>query len=229
MNSQDLLEKVAPLLAQLPWRIIYLGGSTTHLHISDALAPLPEFTDDVDVVAEVTSPVEFQVNLREKLRAVGAKEDTSEDAPLCRWKLNGITVDVMSPNRSILGFANRWYPLAIRTAAKHMLRSGQEIETIVPIVFIATKLEAFHDRGKSDCLASKDVDDIIAVIDGRLELASEARDADEELRSYLHESLSRLNSHPDFAYAVEGYLKDTPDRVEMFHQRMKALLENLTD
>ena len=229
MNNQDLLEKVAPLLAKLPWRVVYLGGSTTHLHISDALAPLPEFTDDVDVVAEVTSPVEFQVNLREELREIGAKEDTSEGAPLCRWKLNGITVDVMSPNRAILGFANRWYPLAIRTAVKHLLSNGQEIEAIVPIVFIATKLEAFQDRGKGDCLASKDVDDIIAVIDGRVTLAAEARDADQDLRPYLYESLTRLTSHQDFPYAVEGYLKDTPDRVALFHRRVQALLKNLSD
>lgn len=227
MNSNDLLELVAPLLAKLPWRIIYLGGSTTHLHISDELAPPPELTDDVDVVVEVTSPVQFQVDLRENLREIGAKEDTSEGAPLCRWKLNGVTVDIMSPNSAVLGFANRWYPLAIETAQKRLLGSGQEIEVIVPIVFIATKLEAFGDRGRGDCLASKDVDDIIAVIDGHVALAMEARDADPELRSYLHERLSRLMSLKDYPYAVEGYLKDTPDRVELFHSRIQALLENL--
>lgn len=27
MNNQDLLGKVATLLALLPWRIVYLGGS----------------------------------------------------------------------------------------------------------------------------------------------------------------------------------------------------------
>lgn len=50
---------------------------------------------------------------------------------------------------------------------------------------------------------------------------------DPELHHYLHERLSRLMSLKDYPYGVEGYLKDTPDRVELFRSRIQALLENL--
>lgn len=41
-------------------------------------------------------------------------------------------------------------------------------------MFIATKLEAFADRGGGDFLASHDLEDITTVTDGRPELTDEA-------------------------------------------------------
>ena len=80
--------------------------------------------------------------------------------------------------KNILGFANQWYPLAITTAQPVTLPSGQTIKLIAAPVFIATKLEAFKDRGKDasgqpDLLGSHDLEDIITVSDRRPELIEE--------------------------------------------------------
>lgn len=56
MKGDALLQAVASVLGAMPWKLVYLGGSTTHLHLTDRAAPEPELTDDVDVVIEVTSP-----------------------------------------------------------------------------------------------------------------------------------------------------------------------------
>jgi len=47
------------------------------------------------------------------------------------------------------------------------LPSGRYICLITAPVFIATKLEAFHDRGGGDFLVSHDLEDVVTVIDGR--------------------------------------------------------------
>ncbi len=221
--GDELLCRVAPLLAKLRRKTVYLGGSTTHLHLTDPTAPQPELTDDVDVVVEVTSPVEFQVQLREELRSLGAKEDTSEDAPTCRWLINGLKVDVMSPNEEILGFSNRWYPVAIATAVRHTLPDGTNIDLIQGAVFLATKLEAYRDRG-TDCLSSKDVEDIIALLDGRLDLVPELQSLPRELQGFVAEALSELHAESNFLYAVEGYLHEYPERTADVLTRIDTII-----
>lgn len=221
--GDELLSKVAKSLARLRWKTVYLGGSTTHLHLTDLHAPRPELTDDVDVVVDVSSPVEFQVQLREELRALGAREDTSEDAPTCRWLLNGLKVDVMSPNADVLGFSNRWYPLALATAVEHQLPDGAVIHLIHGPVFLATKLEAYRDRG-TDCLSSKDVEDIIALLDGRPELTEELSRMPIELRTFVAEALLELRQESNFGYAVEGYLREDPERAPDVFTRIDKII-----
>ncbi len=47
------------------------------------------------------------------LRKLGFKHDTSEHAPICRWRFGGIIVDVMPPNQTVLGSRSMWLPEAL--------------------------------------------------------------------------------------------------------------------
>ncbi len=53
--------------------------------MTDPAAPRPRFTEDVDVVVEVTTHSAWS-GLGERLRALGFREDQREGAPLCRWR-----------------------------------------------------------------------------------------------------------------------------------------------
>ena len=64
----------------------------------------------------------------------------------------------MPTDREVLGFGNRWYEEAIRTAVTYMLPSGTSIRLITAPVFIATKLEAFAGSGDGHFLASRDLE-----------------------------------------------------------------------
>ena len=84
-----------------------------------------------------------------------------------------------------------------------MLQSGLSIRLISAPVLIATKLEAFNDRGHSadgqpDYLGSHDLEDIITVVDRRPELLTECTDSSSALREYLAQSFGRLLADPDF-------------------------------
>jgi hypothetical protein len=63
-----------------------------------------------------------------------------------------------------------------------------QIRLIAALVFIATKLEAFNDRGRDadgqpDFLDSHDMEDIVAVTDRRPELLAECEAMPAELRA----------------------------------------------
>jgi hypothetical protein len=47
------------------------------------------------------------------------------------------------------------------------LPSGAGVRSVSAPYFLATKLEAFDGRGSGDYLTSHDIEDLVAVIDGR--------------------------------------------------------------
>jgi len=221
--NAELLEMVARALGPLKYKNVYVGGATTHLLISDPSAPGVTPTSDVDVVVDVSSAVEFSVHLGAELRKLGMKEDTSEDAPLCRWKIGSVTVDIMSPNADVLGFSNRWYPTVLSHCES---RTVGEVEILVidAATFLATKIEAYNDRGRGDLLASKDIEDIIAVLDGRPELASELAEREEPLRHFIAHTLDSWKQEDAFAYAVEGYLQADEERIPQLFMRIESII-----
>ena len=76
-------------------------------------------------------------------------------------------LDVMPVSEMVLGFSNRWYESAMREAVAVQLEKGLEIRLVSPAHFVATKLEAFEDRGRGDYLESHDLEDVLSVVDGR--------------------------------------------------------------
>jgi len=130
----------------------------------------------------------------------------SADAPICRWQVEGVTVDVMPTMEAILGFANRWYPLCVTTAEPLTLPSGVAIRVIQAPVFVGTKLEAFHGRGGGDYLFSHDLGDILSVVDGRDSLVVECKQMPQELQNYLAEHFSALLVDRRFLDALPGHL-----------------------
>ena len=65
--------------------------------------------------------------LEKRFAARGFVRDMSPDAPICRWRLGEVEVDLMPTDERVLGFANRWYPLAIASASFVSLPSGKQI------------------------------------------------------------------------------------------------------
>ncbi|HWZ51251.1 MAG TPA: hypothetical protein VNW54_07290 [Granulicella sp.] len=103
----------------------------------------------------------------ERLRTLGFAEDSREGSPLCRWQHGELVLDVMPLDASILGFSNRWYADALRTAVEATLPSGLRLKAITAPYFLGTKIEAFRGRGHGDYFGSHDLEDLITVIDGR--------------------------------------------------------------
>lgn len=222
--NRELFESVVSLLAPLLDELVFVGGCTTGIFITDPAAGGTRPTKDVDAIVDVTSYAKYAA-LSEKLRELGLVEDTSEGAPLCRWRYRKIIVDVMPTIESVLGFSNRWYPMAIETAQRHNI-AGYDVRIVTPALFVATKLEAFHGRGGNDIFSSHDLEDIITLVDGRQEIVGDVAAADDEVSAYIAEEMGTLLKNPDFREALAGFL--LPDaasqaRRSTLEQRLVAL------
>jgi len=205
--SVELLELAAQRLEPLLDEVVFLGGATLTLWITDPGAPSPRPTKDVDVVVEVTTRSGFHA-FEARLRSLGFGED-QEDGVICRWRDrdSDLILDAMPADPSILGFSNVWQGASIPHAVSCALPSGARIRAAPPVYLLATKLEAFKSRGNEDFLGSRDFGDIITLVDGREELVAEVRDANAELRMYLAGELGRLIAHSRFREGVAGALQ----------------------
>jgi predicted nucleotidyltransferase len=223
----EVLSLAISQLGELSDEMVFVGGCATGLLISDAAAPPIRVTRDVDAIIQVLSRADYY-KLADRLRNKGFSEDYSDGAPLCRW-VNGVVVlDVMPTDESIMGFGNRWYKAAAETAGRVVLPSGREVLMITAPYFIMTKLDAFDSRGNGDYLMSHDMEDIVAVLDGRPEVADEIKNSKADLQSALANRFSRLLQDARFVEAVPGHLP--PEFIS--HARVPAimrLIENIAD
>ena len=222
--NRALFEAVIRLLRPVLDDLVFVGGCTTGLFLTDPAARGIRRTTDVDAIVDVTSYAKY-ASLAERLRALGLAEDTTPGAPLCRWRRADMIVDVMPTDVSVLGFSNRWYPAAIITAQMRRI-AGHNVRIVTPPLFIATKLEAFHGRGANDVFASHDLEDIVTLVDGRPEIVQEVRGADPAVRAYLAVEIRALLDNADFLEALPGFL--LPDvgsqaRRGLLKERLRAL------
>lgn len=201
----ESLERAVAYLGALSDQMVFLGGCATGLLLTDAAAPPIRVTRDVDVITDVASLAAYH-HLSAALRLQGFKEDQSAEAPLCRWVAAGVVLDVMPTDPAILGFGNDWYQPALDAAVTVELPSGRGIRRVTAPYFLATKLAAFDDRGKGDYAASHDMEDVVAVLDGRPETVGEVMRAQARLRSSLAARFRALLDDEAFTTALSGHL-----------------------
>ncbi len=229
MSPQDpnvqMVELVAQALGELCDELVFVGGCAAGLLCTSPNAPPPRVTYDVDVVAEVAGLPAYHA-LEKQFAIRGFARDVSPGAPICRWRLGEVEVDLMPTEEHILGFANRWYPLAIASASIVLLPSGRQIRLISAPAFLATKLEAFASRGRSDLMSSHDFEDIINVIDGRPGIEVEVAAAGDELAGYLAARFGEIGGHPDFKNTLPGlvvYDELYEDRIRRVRERINSI------
>jgi hypothetical protein len=216
--NRVLFESVVRVLTPVLDELVFVGGCTTGLFLTDPAAGGVRPTKDVDAIVDVATYARC-ASLAERLRGLGLVEDASPGAPLCRWRQGEMVVDVMPTDERVLGFSNRWYPSAMATADRRQV-AGRDVRLVTPVFFLATKLEAFRGRGHGDVFASHDLEDIVTVVDGRPEIVEEVTGAAVDVRTYIARQIQMLLDNPDFADALPGLLP--PDAAS---QARRGLLE----
>jgi hypothetical protein len=224
------IELIASALGPLRERLVFVGGCAVGLLITDTAAAPVRVTFDVDLVARVSALAAYHGIEKEFVR-LGFSRDTTSDAPICRWRYRGLEVDLMPTDSKVLGFANRWYPLAVETAQDAKLPSGAMIKLIMAPVFLGTKFEAYSDRGGADMLASHDLEDIINVVDGRPGLLEEVRNAPADLTTYLATRFTELLKAPDFLDVLPALIfpdESLAERAQVVTERIRLLAQQYT-
>jgi predicted nucleotidyltransferase len=198
----SLVAKVANTLGTLNEKIVFVGGAVVSVYADDPAADLVRPTDDIDFTIQLTG-YNHWVSLNEQLYALGFSPNPEGHA-MCNYLFEGIEIDVMPAEDSPIGVANRWYKPGFETLKKITVH-GQELNVLSLPYYIATKLEAFNDRGK-DYRYSHDFEDVIYVLDNSTTAVEVIRAADNKVKSFIKYELGKLLSNPNVAEIVQCQL-----------------------
>lgn len=211
---QDAARKLTPFLDE----IVFVGGATLGLLITDKAAAPVRGTTDVDVIAEIVTYAEY-IAFSSRLRQAHFTEDHEIT---CRWHNGTLTLDVLALNEEVLGFTNIWYAPALHHASTFVLPAGPLIRLITAPYFLATKMEAFRSRGGMDFQASHDLEDFVAVIEGREDIVREIAESSQDVRKYLGHAVARLLAESRFLDVLPGFILDD-GRVPLVENRLAAI------
>ncbi len=225
MNTLDSLHLVARHFNGLNIPYTFLGASVLPLLVDNAAALEIRPTIDIDLSVEVVTLVELYA-MEERLRARGFRHDTREGAPICRWVVEEVTVDIMPTESAVLGMASEWFHEAVKTAVKMDLGDGVQAPVIKRPYFLATKLTAYRDRGAKDPCMSKDLEDIVTLFDGCQKTDCLLGEGSPSLQTFITSGMRAHLETPEFVEAVEGCFRADPvsrERSRIVLERMRAV------
>lgn len=220
-----MLELVARKLGRLNEEVVYLGGCTTALFITDPLSSDVRPTKDVDCIVDLISRSEYY-KFAKQLERQGFKQSIHETV-ICRWYYDDVILDVMSTDEGILTFGNRWYKEAIKKPLTHQLTSDLILKSVTAPYLLATKIEAFNARGNRDFLGSHDLEDIITIIAGRKEVAQEIDLEKEDLQKHLKHFFEEIMQDNEFLTALPGHINDVPVNAQQRHENVINRINNI--
>lgn len=198
MNDHSNIARIKAVytsLEDLGNEVVFVGGATVSLY-KDKPASEVRVTDDVDVVIEIMKYKEY-AEIEERLRQKGFEND-KESGVICRYKINGIVVDIM-PTTEILGFKNQWYAEGFKNAIEFSLSENVKVKIFDAVYFIASKLDAFNSRGNNDGRTSSDFEDIVYILNNRSTVWDELSNADQKVKTYIREEFRKLINQ-DYLY-----------------------------
>jgi predicted nucleotidyltransferase len=214
---EQRLQHIAPILPD----VVLVGGAAVGIVLSDPGAAPARPTDDVDLVVAVDTRIEYE-HIADRLRTLGLSEDSASKV-ICRWhhSASGTIYDVMPTDGAALGFTNEWYAPAFDTAPPLALPGGLIVRCATVPYLLAMKLVAFDDRGERDFLASHDMNDFVAMIDGVPDIVECVRDTDERLQAWLASRIAEALAAEHHHDMLLGYLM--PDEAS---QQRRSLIED---
>ncbi len=203
------IKAVHHALGDLANEVVYVGGATVALY-ADRPAGEARPTDDVDVVVELINYKGY-AEIEKRLRARGFESDAASGV-ICRYKIDGITVDIMPTEENVLGFRNRWYPEVFATAEALRLDDQVTVRIFRPEYFLASKLDAYADRGKKDGRFSSDFEDIIYLLNNRDAIWNEIPAAGPQVRDYINDHFRELLRNNYLEEWISGHLEHSEQR-----------------
>jgi hypothetical protein len=211
MAEADNLLRAARALAPIrEHQFVFAGASIMHLLLDDPAAPPPRSTTDVDAVVDVLTYGQWDM-LRRRLAAfnVHVRADILVGkARHCLFYLDELQLDIMPVRMPQLGCPSRMLELGFLFAEPHEIEENLTILTLSAASMLAAKLEAFADRGSRELPVSDDLEDVVALLDGRMHIEAEVNDAEPETRHFIGFALRTLLSNSHVLDLVSDLLRD---------------------
>ncbi len=214
------LERAAKALEPLLARVVFVGGTLTGVLVTDPGAPVVRATEDVDAITQIAGPAGYAWVIQ-AMANLGFAPDHAEGAPACRWKKGDIRVDLMGSQDSVFGETNPWYEVGLTTSVPYLLPGGLGIRILAGPVWLLTKWSAHLARSHPDMIGSRDLEDILAVLDGRPNLRAEIQGMPDEVRHGLKRMAATLLESESF---MDHCLQGLGERQEGVHRLLLAMV-----
>jgi predicted nucleotidyltransferase len=224
IQSITRIKAVYNALGDLQDKVVFVGGAVVALYADrEILYPRP--TNDVDVIVEVLNYKDHAA-LEGKLHQKGFVND-QDSGMACRYKVQGIIVDIMPTKDRSFGFDSMWYEPGFQNAVSYTVDDKHIIRILTAPYYLATKLEAFRERGKGDGRTSQDFEDIVFVFENRATIWDEIRSSDEALNGFLRFEFIQLLSERHISEWIYSHTEGGDDNVvDHILKSMRDLIEH---
>jgi predicted nucleotidyltransferase len=189
-----LVAQVAIALEELREKMVFIGGAVISLYTDDPASEEIRTTSDIDMTINLANYNEW-AQMQERLAELKFYPDP-EGHSICSYKYDKIAIDIMPAEDSSIGVSNIWYKPGFKYLQQIELPEGVNINILPSTYFLATKLEAFKDRGANDFYGSHDYEDIIYLLDNRITIVEDILAADEDVRTYIKQEINVIKNHP---------------------------------
>jgi predicted nucleotidyltransferase len=221
-QSIEAIKIIAQALGNLNDQVVYVGGAVAALYADDPGAPEIRPTKDVDIVIEIASASELEI-FRQQLseRDIHFAKDAKV---MCRFKYQDIYLDVMATKEIGWAPANPWFKAGFDNREIYQLDDVQ-IKIMPVAYYLAAKFTAFRDRGK-DARTSHDFEDIVYVLDNRINLVQDIMESATDVKSYLLTEFKILLRDESSQEAIMAHLEPATQskRYELLIQKLESIV-----
>lgn len=201
-SIQDLI-RVSNGLKNLGIEHAFVGGATIAVYLSSVGVSEGRPTEDIDCVVNIESLPEYY-KLEDKLRKAGFKNEPK--GPRCRWTYQGIVVDIMPADGKISGMPSKWFSEGFQTLSFRKIDAGIEVPVFSVAYLLATKFEAYNDRGDKDLRYSTDIEDILLLLDGYPDAFYDIQKSEPIVKKFLIKQFKSLLKQDEFEEVVHGQM-----------------------
>jgi len=225
MNNPDSIQdliRISTNLKKLGIEHAFVGGATIAVYLSSAGISESRPTDDIDCVVDIGTLPDYY-KLEDKLREAGFKNEPK--GPRCRWNYQGIVVDIMPADERISGMPSKWFTEGFQALSFQKLSDGTEIPVFSVAYLLATKFEAYNDRGKKNLRFSTDIEDILLLLDGYPDAFEDIRKSDAVVKDFLIKQFKYLLKQSEFEEVVHGQMigSEKKKKADRILENIKAL------
>lgn len=213
MPSRNIhkIQTLASVLGDLLNNVVFVGGSVLELYVTDHAAYENRPTDDIDII--ISSPTlggfySWEQQLESK-GFVKASDISTTKKHL--WNYEDIQINLIPMFTESLGYTNQWYEEAVFHSNSFTLPNGTSIKLFPAAYYLASKIEAYQQRGKDDIRLSEDFEDIVYLLGSRLEILEEIGNAFYEVRNFIREAFLALLRNYDLEEGICYALPDGTD------------------
>lgn len=219
-----VVAEIAEALKDIKQDMVFVGGAIISLYTDDPAADEIRPTQDVDMTINILNLGHWE-EVQKKLSELGFQPDPFGHA-ICSYKYNDIPVDIMATEDGPLGPSNRWYKVGFKNLWNVKVKD-QEIKILSAPCYLATKFEAFKNRG-NDYRTSHDIEDIIYVLDNRIDIVSEITEGEPSILLFIREQLEIIINKRILKEVLVSHIHPLmlDERIVIVEEKIEQILQN---